>query len=574
MSEQNSDTPRTFKDKRRASAKKRMLVWALLVVLLVGVAAFGLKPAYHWLKAGRAEQLAAQGDSLAQSGKPNEAVEKYRAALQLDPLGYRPLEAAAQFATRRNRPEAIELWEQVVRLPQVTTTDKQDYATVLIRSGRMRAAEKIISELLKSNPDARTLDLAARYSSKSGDEDKALEFAQLAAKRAPDDDAARFELANVLAASHDDAQRGEARKTLWALAEKEGPFRQAAIEALARSPELSREEQERTVQALAKLPSSAVNGLLASDLQLQLSPEKAEQIYEDASVRWSRGETADLIELARWLNLHKQSERVLRLVPEERALSNEQLLLTRMDAMANSARWDEIDKLLTRPDLSLDPSVAESFRARTAQERGSTLDADVHWNHAISLAGVDPFKLRFIANFAEQSHANDVALRCYDQMARLPGHAAFAYRAIQRLAEQSGNTVAARSVAEKISAMAPDDPNAQDQLAYLDLLLGRNVESNAAIAQKLASQYPMRLSFRVTAALACLRKEDAGSALAQFKGPPIQWNRTPLAWRAVYAAVLAANDQTAAAREIAITIPVEQLNRDERALIAPLTGSQ
>jgi len=38
--------------------------------------------------------------------------------------------------------------------------------------------------------------------------------------------------------------------------------------------------------------------------------------------------------------------------------------------------------------------------------------------------------------------------------------------------------------------------------------------------------------------------------------------------------VLAANDQTAAAREIAITIPVEQLNRDERALIAPLTGSQ
>ena len=122
--------------------------------------------------------------------------------------------------------------------------------------------------------------------------------------------------------------------------------------------------------------------------------------------------------------------------------------------------------------------------------------------------------------------------------------------------------------------MAPDDPNAQDQLAYFDLLLGRNVESNAAIAQKLASQYPMRLSFRVTAALACLRKEDAGSALAQFKGPPIEWNRTPPAWRAVYAAVLAANDQTAAAREIAITIPVEQLNRDERALIAPLTGSQ
>ncbi len=358
------------------------------------------------------------------------------------------------------------------------------------------------------------------------------------------------------------------------MADKAGAFQQAAIEALARSPELPRDEQQRVVDALNKLPSlGVVDGLLAFDLKLQLRPENAQQIYDEASARYARGEMSDLIELARWLNLRKQSDRVLALVPEERALSNDQLLLTRMDAMANTAHREEIDALLSRPGLALDPSVAESFRARTAQERGSTLDSDVHWNHAIALAGVDPFKLRFVANFAEQSQAGDVAIRCYDLLARVPGHAPFAYRAMQRLTDLSGNTVGAPAIAEKISSFAPDDPNARDQLVYLDLLLGRNIDTNFETAKKLAEQYPTRLSYRTTAALGYLRKEDAGSALAQFQGPPIDWERTPPAWRAVYAAVLAANDQTEPAKKMAAKIPIEKLNREERALIAPLTGS-
>ena len=574
MSEQDAGPVRemSLRAQHRHARRKRITV-LIVFCLLVAVAIFAGKPVYHWLRAWRAEQIAAQGDALFRAGKNKEAAAKYRAALQLDSFGYRPLESAALFASHMNRPEAIELWEQVVRLPQCTIADREEYATALVQLGRMTLAEKVISELLKSNPDTRTLDLAARYASKTGDEKKAVEFARLAATRAPEDDSARFELAQVLAASSDAAQRNEARKTLWTLAGKEGAFRQSAIEALARAPELPREEQERVIDALNHLPSlTVVNGLLAFDLKLQLHPESAEQIYDEASTRYARGEISDLIELARWLNLRRQSERVLTLAPEERALSNEQLLLARMDALANTAHWEEIDALLSRPGLSLDPSVAESFRARTAQERGTSLDADVHWNHAISLAGVDPFKLRFIANFAEQSRAGDVAMRCYDLLARIPGHAPFALHAMQRLTDLNGNTVAARSVAEKISNFAPDDPNARDQLAYLDLLLGRNVDSNFETAKKLAEQYPTRLSYRVTLALGYLRKEDAGSALAQFQGPPIDWERTLPGWRAVYSAVLAANDKTEQAKELAARIPLEKLNREERALIAPLTG--
>jgi len=314
--------------------------------------------------------------------------------------------------------------------------------------------------------------------------------------------------------------------------------------------------------------------LLATELKLRLQPNDTDQIIEEAVARWAEGETADVAELARWLNLHKQSERVLTLLPTERAVASEPLLLSRLDALASLERWKEIDLLLARPDLGLDPVVAESFRARNAIGQGSSLDADLHWERAIALAGGDPFKLRFVASFAEQSRAASSALKAYDQLARFPEHAAVAQRGRQRLIEQTGDASAARNVAERLSTIAPEDVNAQAQLTHLNLLLGIDIESNLEKAKALVTKYPSRLSFRVTSALGYLRQRDAASALAQFQAPvPIEWPRTPPAWRAVYAAALAANAQLEAARGIIATIPPDRLNKEERELIAPINAA-
>src|SRR5262249_44061499 len=156
---------------------------------------------------------------------------------------------------------------------------------------------------------------------------------------------------------------------------------------------------------------------------------------------------------------------------------------------------------------------------RTAQERNATLDGEMHWNHAISLAGTDPFKLRFVANYAEQSRATAAALKAYEQLARFPEQADLAYRGIQRVGQRSGDTFTQGSAMAKISARTPEDPNATDQLAYLNLLLGEDVDKNLAVAKKLAEQYPSRLAYRVTAALGYLRQYNPGAALAQFSAP-------------------------------------------------------
>ncbi len=40
-----------------------------------------------------------------------------------------------------------------------------------------------------------------------------------------------------------------------------------------------------------------------------------------------------------------------------------------------------------------------------------------------------------------------------------------------------------------------------------------------------------------------LAQHDAGTALAQSKGPPMEWAKTPPSWRAVYAAALRGNER-------------------------------
>jgi hypothetical protein len=558
--------------RHRRSKKNRALLWIILSILFIAAIA-AIRPAYRYLKTKRAEQFAAEGAQFTKEGKLNEAASKYHAALQLDPLGYTSLIGAARLATRANRPEALDLWEQVARLPQCTDADRQEYAALLLRLHRPEIAKQIIERLLASNPDLKTLGLASNYAQQMGDTAKALEFAKVASARAPNDDATRSRLAELLALSGDAAQRDEARRILWDLAKKEGPYQRPALQALGHAPEMSAEEEKLLLQTLEHLSSpTAEDVLLAANMRLKIAPDEANRIYDEMIARFGKSDVNTRIQLGLWLNAHQQFERVVNLLPVEQAMENNQLLLPHLDALANLQRWTDIDHLLDRTDLTFDPSVIESFRARSAQGQNSPLDAELRWNRAISLAAANPFKLRFVASFAEQSKAPLVALKAYEQLARFPEHAAFAYYSMERLGGKSSELASQRAAAEKVSSLKPDDPNSIAQLAYLNLLLGLDIDANLTKAIELVKKYPDRLSYRVAAALGHLRQHDVGAALVQFNppnAPPIEWSKTPAPWRAVYAATLLANDQQDKARQIISTIPRDGLNAEERALIAP-----
>ena len=546
----------------RAKKRRRMAVWIAFFALSLASLVV-LRPVYRWLKAKRADSLAARAEQFVQHKNFLEAANTYRAALQLDPLGYRPLQGAARLATRLNHSEALGLWDQVVRRPQATAADREERAAVLLQATELPAAAVAIDQLLKQNPDTNALVLASRYSERTGSGARALEYARIAVTRAPQDQNAQARLAEVLAASPKVDERAEAREILWAVTAKNDASRKSAIESLARSPDLTINEQRKVLDQFHNLePFTVTDALLAADLRLKMQPENTAVVYDEMVATW--GGKAKL-EVAQWLNAHQQFDRALSLVgPEEGGF---ELLLTRLDALAAEQRWDEIDIALSRKDLSSDPVVVEAFRARLIWAQHSSLDARMHWNQALALAGNDSSKLRWLGAFAEQNGADEIALRAFQRLARSPGDPSLALAGQQRLAAKMHDISASRAIAEKTLALHADDPNAQNRVAYYDLLLEKNVSANTTKAKGLVAKYPDRLEFRVTAALAFLRQHDAAAALAQFQGPPIEWAKTPPSWRAVYAAALRGNERDTAAREIIATIPMDKLSSEERALI-------
>jgi hypothetical protein len=546
----------------RASKRRRRIFWIAFIALLLA-AFLALRPTYRWLKAKRADSLAAKAEQFVQQKNLLEAANTYRAALQLDPLGYRPLQGAARLATRLNHAEAVGLWDQVVKLPQATGADREERAAALLRAAELPAAALAIDELLKQNPDTNALVLASCYSERTGNSARALEYARIAVKRAPQDENAQARLAEVLAASLKADERAEAREILWAVAAKNDAARKSAIESLARAPDLTPNEQTKILDQLRTVdPFTVTDAFLAADLRLKMQPETAALIYDEIIASW--GAKAKL-EMARWLNAHQQFDRVLSLVDSREG--RDQLLLARLDALAAEQRWDEIDTTLSHKDLTFDPIVAEAFRARLGLARHSSLDAQMHWDKAIALAGNDSSKLRWLGTAAEQSGADEIALRTFQRLARSPADASLALAGQQRLAAKMHDTSVARTIAEKTLALHAADPNAQNRVAYYNLLLEKDMSASATKAKELVAKYPDRLEFRVTAALALLRQHDPGSALAQFQGPPIEWAKTLPSWRAVYAAALRGNEREDAAHEIIATIPMDKLSSEERALI-------
>src|SRR5437763_3016233 len=544
-------------------ATKRRRIFGIAFIALLLAALLALRPAYHWLKTKRADSLAAKAERFVQEENFLEAANPYRAALQLDPLGYNPLQGAPRLATRLNHDEALGLWDQVVRLPQATSEDREERAAVLRQAGKFPAAALAIDELLKQNPDTNALVLASRYSERTGNSAKALEYARIAMKRAPQDEIAQARLAEVLAASLKADERAEAREILWAVAAKNGADRKSAIESLARAPDITRDEQTKILDQLHTLdPFTVTDALLAADLRLKMQPENTALIVDEIIASW--GAKAKL-EIAQWLIAHQQFDSVLTLVgPGER---RPQLLLARLDALAAEQRWGEIETTLSRKDLSFDSVVVEAFRARLAAARPLSLNAEVHWNKAITLAGNDSSRLRWLGAFAEQCAADEVALRTFQRLGRSPADTSLALAGQQRLAAKIHDISAARTSAEKTLALHPADPNAQNRVAYYNLLLEKDVSANATKAKELVAKYPDRLEFRVAAALALLRQHDPGSALAQFQGPPIEWAKTPPSWRAIYAAALMANAEATRANELLKSFPLDRLSREEAALI-------
>lgn len=122
------------------------------------------------------------------------------------------------------------------------------------------------------------------------------------------------------------------------------------------------------------------------------------------------------------------------------------------------------------------------------------------------------------------------------------------------------------AIAEQIKRRFPAQFAARNNVAYLKLLLKRNVEETARELNELTKEGPPIPTFRATLALARLRVGKANESLAAITegGAPIYRDDAD---KAVCVAILRANGKTDTAMELAKSVQIDRLLPEEVALL-------
>ena len=328
---------------------------------------------------------------------------------------------------------------------------------------------------------------------------------------------------------------------------------------------------------LAKTP----HRLLAADLRMRAEPGRADAEVDAAVARFGGPavEAETLATLGVWLSAKGMFERVLVVIPTERALGSRDLFLGHVDALAGLGRWREIKRLLEAgPFPAPTPRCVTCIWRVVAGSSGEPATAIRNdWASALAAAGREVGKLLNVADYAEKNGALDTARDAYTAARTAAPRLRAAYLGEMRTAgaggEDGGNgTARIHATLAAMLAQWPEDAAVRNDEAYLRLLVnGPAADPRGAerTAEELIAREPASLPHRVLLALARLRQDRPAAALEAFGGVRLpDGGVAPPSALAIHAAALAANGYPEPARQEARTaLDSRQLRPEERVLL-------
>lgn len=514
--------------------------------------------------------MATKAEAEVLAGNIEEAVKKARTAYQTKPDEPAAIRIAAKVQRMTGQPAAaIPLWKQLIQAGAMKPMDRRGYAEDLLICGSTAEAGVEIEALLKEeSSDGALYRLAARWAATEGDGERARDFARKAVSLEPDNQEARLLQALLQLSGGTESLRAEAVRSMLELGRE--PTREGieALKRLATLPGLSDELAGRVLVLIREHPlATEEHRLLALGIDLALHPADRTAILDAAVLQHQKADAASRRAFGVWLNTRGEHERMLSVVPIEEAFKRKDLLLICLDSLAGLKRWDEIERILALKNVPLDAAYKELFLARTALELGSKTVSDMHWRRARIAAGPSTEQMAFIGKYAEKMGQFDQAELAFRSLSSNAATARPAMEALLGIAEKRGDVELLCDTLKKMRERWPQDDSVKNDLAYVNLLLGREVDESMEVAKELVARSPASLAHRTTLALAAIRKADPAGALAVYQGLKIPWERVGQGHRAVHAAVLGANGQIAEAKAETAALRWAELRAEERELV-------
>ena len=582
----------------RLRRRKRYIIagGALGLLLLILFFVFAGRPTLNMIKAFQARRHAHKAFAFIEQEKWSNAHAEALAAYQLRPTEPQALRAVAHFLSRTRQPDALEFWKRLAEKTALTRDDLRDQASIALASGETPTAESAVKNLLADNRAVNAAD--------------ELLAAQLAIQKNVPDDARPYldKIFNDTRAT----EREQLQAALLQLAIVKNDDQSGQTNAWTRIKKLAREKDATSLDALTLLghralslapaaadPSmppiadlvralenhplaKAPHNLLALDLRIHVDPAQRDALLSRAIEKWKNGEPSDLVPLANWLNSKGEFQKTLDTIPLEKALQSRDLFLRHLDALGGLGLWSELKELLVSEQSTLDPVVQQMYLARCSAQLGEKVATENCWQSALESAGSDVQKLLTLADYAEKNGALDIAGAAYDNAGVGAPKLRPAHQGQLRIAEKKQDTKKMHSVLGEMEKLWPNDTAIRNDEAYTHLLLLQTGDASSKseaqtiekVARDLVAREPASLPHRTLLALALLRQDRAGDALAIYQDLNVPKNVLTSSALAVHAAILAAAQHRDDAHSEAAQIPIDKLLPEERALIQDLLESR
>ena len=386
----------------RQRLRRRWLV-ALASVALVAGAGFGALPALHAVKAWQARRLAASARQHIDKEQWLEARKDITDATTIWRNEPEVVRVTALFLNRAgNFRQAITFWQRLGQLGTLTAGDQRDYAAAELGLGDLDAAGEHLR--LASSPGTPGtpadwqlgMQLAMRREQRT--EAGALARRLLAAPSVAE--RTRLNAAVVLLSTDDSPEAHQLGwKAIKTVADgNRSPESLDALLSMARAvsmltpAQLAKEDLPPLDELARRIDAhplaTAQQHLLALDMRAGADPASRAALVQAGIDRYANTkDDASLDMLVAWLYGKGEYEKVLAVLPLDRASGDRALFLQRLDALGALNRWKEVREAIQSRKFPLDPLSAQMYLARCAEQLGEPAVREACWDAALDAAG-------------------------------------------------------------------------------------------------------------------------------------------------------------------------------------------
>lgn len=551
----------------------RWLWKILLVIVLLGAGIFvGARPAYAYVKRWRALGMVEQGNRLMAEGKWDEVAKLVRTSIRLAPSEPKVVRLVAQFCTRNGAAQGISYWQTLLASPEATDEDSREYVRYVHDVGRIDLATPQLQKLLGKDKDNVTNQLLMLdHLVLMGDWAGAVRGAEIAIMQRPEDPYMKYVLAKALLGSRDPVKGSRAAEMLRDLKKPENPQYLPALRTMASLRGLPEAEVRGLIQEIESLPKPTMaDRILAVEMREMLEPKKSPEIITDFVKKLPNDlEPRDISVLGGFLRSRGRHDLVLQMVPLTAGRTNAALAMMGIDALVEIKRWEPVLAMLTNAP-AIDLVTRQCTLASYAFQNGRHAEGSALLRTAAGFAVSNLNQLQVVASIAERYGENNLVLDVWTAALDDPRASVGAANNLLRIGAKRDDYEAERRAYKRLNEIIGAEPAVAGEAAYLFALHDEKLDQAQELLSRQLAENPTAISPRGALALTKLQLGDRPGALGIMESGGVDWSKTEPRWQAVYAAVLDANQQRAAAREVASKIDPKRLRAPERRLIEGL----